>query len=87
MIIIPSAGMEFFSSASFSFLHVNFLFLSFLSYFLCYNSMQLGHQGSSFLSGLKQRLLLLPIDAARAGTHYNIPLINSLVLYVGIQVT
>ena len=31
MIIIPSAGMEFFSSASFSFLHVNFLF-SFFSF-------------------------------------------------------
>ncbi|KAK9274352.1 hypothetical protein L1049_019166 [Liquidambar formosana] len=42
-------------------------------------------QGSSFLSELKQRLLLLPNDAARAGTRYNAPLINSLVLYVGMQ--
>ncbi|CAA0820384.1 transcription regulators [Striga hermonthica] len=43
------------------------------------------HQGSSFLSELKQKLLLSPIDAARAGTRYNVPLINSLVLYVGMQ--
>ncbi|CAA0842704.1 transcription regulators [Striga hermonthica] len=42
-------------------------------------------QGSSFLSELKQKLLLSPIDAARAGTRYNVPLINSLVLYVGMQ--
>ncbi|WKA05432.1 hypothetical protein VitviT2T_023400 [Vitis vinifera] len=47
--------------------------------------LKMGQQGSSFLSGMKQRLLLLPIDAARAGTRYNIPLINSLVLYVGMQ--
>ncbi|XP_050153462.1 uncharacterized protein LOC126627937 isoform X1 [Malus sylvestris] len=40
-------------------------------------------QGSSFLTELKQKLLLLPIEAASAGTHYNVPLINSLVLYVG----
>ncbi|CAH2080488.1 unnamed protein product [Thlaspi arvense] len=40
---------------------------------------------SSFLTGLKQRLLLPPDDAARAGTRYNVPLINSLVLYVGTQ--
>ncbi|GER44883.1 transcription regulators [Striga asiatica] len=42
-------------------------------------------QGSSFLSELKQKLLLSPVDAARAGTRYNVPLINSLVLYVGMQ--
>ncbi|KAK4414642.1 CCR4-NOT transcription complex subunit [Sesamum alatum] len=42
-------------------------------------------QGSSFLAELKQKLLLSPTDAARAGTRYNVPLINSLVLYVGMQ--
>ncbi|KAI3444740.1 hypothetical protein Pfo_001405 [Paulownia fortunei] len=42
-------------------------------------------QGSSFLAELKQKLLLSPSDAARAGTRYNVPLINSLVLYVGMQ--
>ncbi|KAK6285447.1 hypothetical protein POUND7_011626 [Theobroma cacao] len=41
--------------------------------------------GSSFLTELKQRLLLSPSEAASAGTHYNVPLINSLVLYVGMQ--
>ncbi|GAB2271046.1 hypothetical protein Dimus_005896 [Dionaea muscipula] len=42
-------------------------------------------QGSSFLSDLKQRLLLSPSEASKAGTRYNVPLINSLVLYVGMQ--
>ncbi|KAL3814967.1 hypothetical protein ACJIZ3_016235 [Penstemon smallii] len=42
-------------------------------------------QGSSFLTELKQKLLLSPADAARAGTRYNVPLINSLVLYIGMQ--
>lgn len=42
--------------------------------------------GSSFLTELKQRLLLSPSEAAAAGTRYNVPLINSLVLYVGMQV-
>ncbi|CAA2972771.1 Hypothetical predicted protein [Olea europaea subsp. europaea] len=41
--------------------------------------------GSLFLSELKQKLLLSPSNAARAGTRYNVPLINSLVLYVGMQ--
>ncbi|XP_019188947.1 PREDICTED: CCR4-NOT transcription complex subunit 1-like [Ipomoea nil] len=41
-------------------------------------------QGSLFLRELKQTLLLSPSEATRAGTHYNVPLINSLVLYVGI---
>nr|GLL40743.1 CCR4-NOT transcription complex subunit 1-like [Ipomoea trifida] len=41
-------------------------------------------QGSLFLRELKQTLLLSPSEAARAGTHYNVPLINSVVLYVGI---
>ncbi|KAJ6722687.1 CCR4-NOT TRANSCRIPTION COMPLEX [Salix koriyanagi] len=42
-------------------------------------------QGSSFLTELKQRLLLTPSEAASAGTRYNVPLINSLVLYAGMQ--
>ncbi|XP_078446307.1 transcription regulator isoform X2 [Wolffia australiana] len=42
-------------------------------------------QGSTFLSELKQRLLLPPSEALLAGTQYNVPLINSLVLYVGVQ--
>ncbi|KAI8024154.1 CCR4-NOT transcription complex subunit 1 [Camellia lanceoleosa] len=42
-------------------------------------------QGSSFLTELKQKLLLPPNDAALAGTRYNVPSINSLVLYVGMQ--
>ncbi|KAL3516724.1 hypothetical protein ACH5RR_023626, partial [Cinchona calisaya] len=33
----------------------------------------------------KQKLLLSPNDVARAGTRYNAPLINSLVLYIGMQ--
>nr|GMC82829.1 CCR4-NOT transcription complex subunit 1 isoform X1 [Ipomoea batatas] len=40
-------------------------------------------QGSLFLSELKQKVLLSPTESARAGTRYNVPLINSLVLYVG----
>ncbi|KAL6645362.1 hypothetical protein ACP70R_016970 [Stipagrostis hirtigluma subsp. patula] len=42
-------------------------------------------EGSSFLSDLKQKLLLPQNEATAAGTRYNVPLINSLVLYVGIQ--
>ncbi|WVZ55056.1 hypothetical protein U9M48_005770 [Paspalum notatum var. saurae] len=42
-------------------------------------------EGSSFLSDLKQKLLLPQNEAAFAGTRYNVPLINSLVFYVGIQ--
>lgn len=42
-------------------------------------------QGSSFFSDLKQKLFLAPSEVATAGTHYNVPLINSLVLYVGMQ--
>ncbi|KAL4562855.1 hypothetical protein LXL04_026886 [Taraxacum kok-saghyz] len=42
-------------------------------------------QGTSFLSELRQKLLLSPTEAARAGTRYNVPLMNSLVLYVGMQ--
>ncbi|KAF5190712.1 Ccr4-not transcription complex subunit [Thalictrum thalictroides] len=33
---------------------------------------------------MKQRLLLLHAEAKQAGTSYNVPLINSLVLYMGI---
>lgn len=40
---------------------------------------------SSFLSELKLKLLLPSSEATRAGTRYNVPLINSLVLYVGVQ--
>lgn len=63
----------------------------FLVLFSCYKlacqfMLQTRQQGSSFLTELKQKLLLSPTDAARAGTRYNVPLINSLVLYVGMQV-
>ncbi|CAA7047305.1 unnamed protein product [Microthlaspi erraticum] len=40
---------------------------------------------SSFLNELKQRLLLPASEADSAGTRYNVPLVNSLVLYVGLQ--
>ncbi|GAU24430.1 hypothetical protein TSUD_391390 [Trifolium subterraneum] len=42
-------------------------------------------QGTPFLSELKEKLLLSPNEASSAGTRYNVPLINSLVLYVGMQ--
>ncbi|ONK63797.1 uncharacterized protein A4U43_C07F19040 [Asparagus officinalis] len=42
-------------------------------------------EGSTFLSELKQRLFLPLNEANLAGTRYNVPLINSLVLYVGMQ--
>ncbi|XVE56397.1 hypothetical protein DITRI_Ditri04bG0005600 [Diplodiscus trichospermus] len=43
-------------------------------------------QPSPFLSELKEKLLLPQSEAAvQAGTRYNVPLINSLVLYVGMQ--
>ncbi|KAF9613129.1 hypothetical protein IFM89_005608 [Coptis chinensis] len=42
-------------------------------------------QGSPFLAEMKQRLLLPHVEATQAGTRYNVPLINSLVLYVGMQ--
>jgi CCR4-NOT transcription complex subunit 1 len=44
-------------------------------------------EGSSFLTDLKQKLLLPLNEANVAGTRYNVPLINSLVVYVGIQVS
>ncbi|KFK42579.1 hypothetical protein AALP_AA1G013800 [Arabis alpina] len=42
-------------------------------------------QNSTFLSELKQKLLLSPSEASSAGTRYSVPLINSLVLYTGMQ--
>jgi len=39
----------------------------------------------SFLAELRSRLLLPPQEQAAFGTRYNAPLINALVLYVGIQ--
>ncbi|GAY41902.1 hypothetical protein CUMW_062890 [Citrus unshiu] len=53
--------------------------------FSVYFPLWTGQPGSSFLSELKQKLLLPPSEAASAGTRYNVPLINSLVLYVGMQ--
>ena len=71
-------------------------FISFMLGFLFFPSchwsfpfwtyLQMRQLGSLFLTELKQTLLLPPGDAARAGTRYNVPLINSLVLYVGMQV-
>ncbi|RLN39514.1 hypothetical protein C2845_PM01G21230 [Panicum miliaceum] len=43
-------------------------------------------EGSLFLTDLKQKLLLPQNEANVAGTRYNVPLVNSLVLYVGMQV-
>ncbi|KAJ1296292.1 hypothetical protein BS78_01G288700 [Paspalum vaginatum] len=42
-------------------------------------------EGSLFLTDLKQKLLLQQNEAQVAGTRYNVPLVNSLVLYVGMQ--
>ncbi|KAL9234369.1 hypothetical protein vseg_009249 [Gypsophila vaccaria] len=39
----------------------------------------------SFPKELKHRLLLSPNEVSHAGTRYNVPLINSVVLYVGMQ--
>ncbi|KAK9742789.1 hypothetical protein RND81_03G197500 [Saponaria officinalis] len=39
----------------------------------------------SFPKELKHRLLLSPNEVLHAGTRYNVPLINSVVLYVGMQ--
>ncbi|XP_051134130.1 uncharacterized protein LOC127253505 [Andrographis paniculata] len=47
--------------------------------------LKLRPQGSPFVAELKQKLLLSPAEVARAGTRYNVPLLNSLVLYVGVQ--
>jgi CCR4-NOT transcription complex subunit 1 len=40
----------------------------------------------SFLADLRQKLLLPQNEVSQAGTRYNVPLINSLVLYIGMQV-
>lgn len=49
--------------------------------------MYLGSRGpASFLAGLHQRLLLPDTEALEAGSPYNIPLVNALVFYCGIQV-
>ena len=40
---------------------------------------------SIFIIDLKQRVLLPQHEAVSAGTRYNVPLINALVLYVGMQ--
>ncbi|KAF2546740.1 hypothetical protein F2Q70_00019094 [Brassica cretica] len=42
-------------------------------------------QNSAYLSELKQKLLLSSSEASSAETRYSVPLINSLVLYTGIQ--
>ncbi|AAC24379.1 Similar to yeast general negative regulator of transcription subunit 1 [Arabidopsis thaliana] len=42
-------------------------------------------QNSTFLSELKTKLLLSSSEASSAGTRYSVPLINSLVLYTGMQ--
>ncbi|XP_058104447.1 uncharacterized protein LOC131248268 isoform X2 [Magnolia sinica] len=42
-------------------------------------------KGSPLLAELNQSLLLPQSEAALAGTRYNVPLINSLVLYLGMQ--
>ncbi|XP_057532309.1 uncharacterized protein LOC130810318 isoform X1 [Amaranthus tricolor] len=49
--------------------------------------LQTRQQTSPFLSELKQRVLLPSNEYPHAGTRYNVPLINSLVLYVGMQAT
>ncbi|XP_047314979.1 CCR4-NOT transcription complex subunit 1-like isoform X3 [Impatiens glandulifera] len=42
-------------------------------------------QRSSLLVKLHQKLVLSPCEAVSAGTWYNVPLMNSLVLYIGMQ--
>ncbi|KAG2320415.1 hypothetical protein Bca52824_013628 [Brassica carinata] len=42
-------------------------------------------QNPAYLSELTQKLLLSSSEASSAGTRYSVPLINSLVLYTGIQ--
>ncbi|KMZ62601.1 hypothetical protein ZOSMA_450G00130 [Zostera marina] len=43
------------------------------------------NQGSTFLTNLKRLLFLPSHEISTAGTCYNVPLMNSLVLYVGMQ--
>jgi hypothetical protein len=81
---IPPAGVYSF--------YCYILVVLFLSlFFFFFNLFVFGYipqtrQPASFVTELKQKLLLSPSDAASAGTRYNVPLINSLVLYVGMQV-
>lgn len=51
--------------------------------------LQMRQHNSSFLYALKQRLLLpaSEAEADSAGARYNVPLVNSLVLYVGLHVS
>ena len=41
---------------------------------------------ASFLPSLQSRLVLPSSDVTLSGTRYNVPLLNALVFYVGIQV-
>jgi len=65
---------------------IYFYFATFYSQAFNHFFLQTRQQGSPFLSDLKDKMLLAPNEAASAGTRYNVPLINSLVLYVGMQV-
>jgi len=40
----------------------------------------------AWLSSLRGRLLLPPGEVHVAGTHYDVPMLNALVFYVGIRV-
>ena len=42
-------------------------------------------QPTTFCAELRNRLLLSPQEAMSCGTRYNVPLLNALVLYMGIQ--
>ena len=73
----------------FFFFFFNFNFNIYIYIFLslfCFLNVLQTRQPGSFLTELKQKLLLPPSEAVSAGTRYNVPLINSLVLYVGMQV-
>lgn len=61
----------------FDLLYIILIFLS---------ALQTKNQGSTFLTNLKRLLFLPSHEVPTAGTCYNIPLMNSLVLYVGMQV-
>lgn len=85
-ILLSSMAMILVSTLELSTL-LTFLLMSLSTHLTAFGrSLQMGQPGSSFLSELKQKLLLPPSEAASAGTRYNVPLINSLVLYVGMQV-
>lgn len=42
---------------------------------------------ASFLAGLQASLVLPSTDVSLSGTKYNVPLLNALVFYVGVQVS